>query len=510
MKKILIVVGGVAASMVGWADATAVRAWTADDTELFWSATAAKATRITTAPRLEGADAEAGEGMLEAFGKKCLPRAYARYQEKHEKAKEREAVLKENFPGGRESDSTGGRLYDKVAKSLVKAVAEVDRCHDELCHYYLLHKAGVLTEADLAPVDSSKISIVLAEVKTPDIPDVAPEPTEAERIFAGKYLPAVLAGYDRLSNAFSDGKDAYVALAAEAEKIDAVYGSLALKPFAVRLAEIRPWLGKLSDTMKQQKILYAVEETTEGQLAELDRNLGAEVQSFESRLPVRDYVRLWFEVNWTEWEWQALVPLSVSSLAHSMVAIPGQGYAICKYEVTQVLWEEVMGSNPSNAKGPNFPVENVTWNDCHDFIAKLNALPEVKESGWTYRLPTEKEWEYACRAGAAGDCCKLADGTEITKDTLGEVAWYDGNSEGKTHSVGEKSPNAFGLYDMHGNVWEWCEDLYQAGYSHRVNRGGSWYCDVWFCRATHRGSNYPDYRSDNLGFRLAASRNVNR
>ena len=169
-----------------------------------------------------------------------------------------------------------------------------------------------------------------------------------------------------------------------------------------------------------------------------------------------------------------------------------------------------MGNNPSEFKGPNNPVENVSWNDCQEFISKLNALPEVKASGLTFRLPTEAEWEYACRAGSSGDYGKLADGTEITEETLSEVAWYDDNSGHKTHPVGQKQPNAFGLYDMHGNVWEWCEYLYRAGGSNRVSRGGSWSSSSRDCAASDRGSSDPDFRYYCLGFRLAASQDVNR
>jgi formylglycine-generating enzyme required for sulfatase activity len=140
----------------------------------------------------------------------------------------------------------------------------------------------------------------------------------------------------------------------------------------------------------------------------------------------------------------------------------------------------------------------------------LNSMPEVKKSGLTFRLPTEKEWEYACRAGSTGDYCKLADGTEITKGTLGDVAWYENNSGSKTHTVGQKKPNAFGLYDMHGNVWEWCEDLFQAGDSRRVYRGGGWGSSSRYCAAGNRFISYPDNRYDILGFRLAASQDVNR
>ena len=195
---------------------------------------------------------------------------------------------------------------------------------------------------------------------------------------------------------------------------------------------------------------------------------------------------------------------AVAKLAADMVAIPGKGYSMCRYEVTQALWEAVMGENPSESKGADRPVENVSWDDCQKFLEKLNALPEVKAAGVTYRLPTADEWEFACRAGATGDYCKLADGTEITKDTLGEVAWYVANSEidGKkqTHPVGRKKPNAFGLYDMHGNVLEWTSS---AVGRRRVLCGGSWSDYAIFCKAGYRGSIRPDCRNSRLGFRLA-------
>ena len=166
-----------------------------------------------------------------------------------------------------------------------------------------------------------------------------------------------------------------------------------------------------------------------------------------------------------------------------------------KYEVTQEQWEAVMGSNPSNFKGAKNPVEQVSWEDCEKFIGKLKE----KVSGRDFRLPTEAEWEYACRAGSTTDYC-YGDGDE----SLDEYAWYYGNSESKTHPVGQKKANAWGLYDMHGNVWEWCSDWYgdyadgavsdpkgpESG-SARVLRGGSWGGNARDCRSACRHSYDP-------------------
>lgn len=171
-----------------------------------------------------------------------------------------------------------------------------------------------------------------------------------------------------------------------------------------------------------------------------------------------------------------------------------------KYEVTQAQWEAVMGSNPSRSKGAALPVENVSWEDCQKFIEKLNS-----KGGGTFRLPTEAEWEYACRAGTTGDLA----------GNLDEMAWYVENSGNKTHPVGTKKPNAWGLYDMHGNVWEWCQDRYgeygpgkqidprgpATGFS-RVFRVGCFGDKADLIRSAARSGNSPSYRLHTLGFRL--------
>ncbi|MBZ0265818.1 SUMF1/EgtB/PvdO family nonheme iron enzyme [bacterium] len=180
-------------------------------------------------------------------------------------------------------------------------------------------------------------------------------------------------------------------------------------------------------------------------------------------------------------------------------------------EVTQAMWKELMGNNPSHLKGDDLPVEQVSWNDCQDFIKKLNQ----REPGKGYRLPTEAEWEYACRAGTT---TRFYSGD--SESDLARAGWFYGNSESKTHAVGLKEPNALGLYNMHGNVWEWCNDWYDEDYydnspsvdpsgsntgSYRVLRGGSWLSNLRYCRSANRDMIEPLNWFGHYGFRIVRS-----
>ena len=184
-----------------------------------------------------------------------------------------------------------------------------------------------------------------------------------------------------------------------------------------------------------------------------------------------------------------------NSIGMKFVKIPGRDYYMGATEVTQSQWQAVMGGNPSNFKGGNRPVERVSWNDAQEFIRKLNAKEETNK----YRLPTEAEWEHAARAGSSGDWCFGND-----ESLLEEYAWYDKNSGSQTHPVGQKQPNAWGLYDMHGNVWEWCQDLI-AGRC-RVLRGGSWCGGARHSRSAVRSGSDPDGPSNDVGFRLTRTK----
>jgi len=183
-------------------------------------------------------------------------------------------------------------------------------------------------------------------------------------------------------------------------------------------------------------------------------------------------------------------------------------FSIGKYEVTQAEWKAVMGNNPSFFQGENLPVENVSWYDCQEFISRLNA-----KTGMNFRLPTEAEWEYAAGGGK-----RHAGYTYAGSDSVGLVAWYINNAGDTTHEVGQKQPNQLGLYDMSGNVWEWCADYYDADYyaqcthidpvgpdstARRVYRGGGYWGNAKSCRIRNRRGATPKPGQKFIGLRLA-------
>lgn len=187
-------------------------------------------------------------------------------------------------------------------------------------------------------------------------------------------------------------------------------------------------------------------------------------------------------------------------------------FRLSAFPVTQSWYAQVTGQRPSSAQGDRLPVEGVSWEDAVQFCNALSQreglMPayhcdvDIETVNWDtsadgYRLPTEAEWEHACRASTAGP----------RYGELDEVAWYQGNSDGQIHPVGRKQPNTWGLYDMLGNVWNWCWDVYDAEVygTYRVLRGGGWADEHWSCRASVRRRSHPTFRIDDVGFRIARS-----
>jgi formylglycine-generating enzyme required for sulfatase activity len=189
-------------------------------------------------------------------------------------------------------------------------------------------------------------------------------------------------------------------------------------------------------------------------------------------------------------------------------------YQLAAFPITQSQYAKITARRPSAAQGEQQPVESVSWWDAVQFCNALSrhegltpayrVQADAESVEWDtsadgYRLPTEAEWEHACRAGTAGP----------RYGELDEIAWYRGNSDGRIHDVGGKQPNRWGLYDMLGNAWDWCWDIYdaQAYGTYRVLRGGGWFDEHWSCRASVRRRSHPTFRVDDVGFRIARSQN---
>jgi len=271
-----------------------------------------------------------------------------------------------------------------------------------------------------------------------------------------------------------------------------------------RLVEIQIALQDYKKDISMQRLAHAFEDTTAEALAAQDQANAVKIQEFERKMGVKAYVeqaaaRMVGKVTLPGgaamemvWCLPGMFMMGYDGSQHQVTLT--KGFWMAKTEVTQAQWKSVMRENPSEFKGNNRPVENVSWDDCQAFCQKTGL-----------RLPTEAEWEYACRAGSTG---KYA-GT----GNLEDMGWYEDNSGGKTHPVGTKQPNAWGLYDMHGNVWEWCADCYGdypsgavtdprgASSGYPVFRGGSWGSDAGHCRSARRDYSYSSYLYRTLGFR---------
>ncbi len=233
---------------------------------------------------------------------------------------------------------------------------------------------------------------------------------------------------------------------------------------------------------------------------------GGEVQMTLIKIPAGTFQ---MGTNSTDYDW-----LSVSRPVHQVTI--SQAFYMGKYEVTQAQYQALIGTNPSNSKDPNKPVERVSWNDA---VAFCQAL--ATKSGYNIRLPSEAEWEYACKADKGNVDTKYYFGDDETQ--LGKYAWYADNSQSTTHAVGTRTPNSFGLYDMSGNVWEWCQDFWHDDYtgapsdgaawitggdqSFRITRGGSSSGDSNDCRSSNRDGYWPTPTYGNVGFRVVSSQN---
>ena len=435
---------------------------------------------------LSEADALAGQALLSEFGTKYLPNAYANYEKKRDALIELQQIFNEQFsqPWTIKSTNPKWSAFNRVLERFVKARTEFFICHDELCHYWLLHRFGVLTEREFSEIDSKPLAVHLLpeNVELAGYALVNGNKIESKiSDFALKYAPESNMAYQKLSREFNEHNTLLADVVKQHIQMDDVRHSRVL---AAALSKRNDLVREMNALATQFEVWYTnhqVGEMTAEGVAKADAEMAKKMKLFIDLLP--NYIK--------DWSLGPIIPDS------ELITIPGAGYMMQRTEVTQLQWMAVMGNNPSGNKGPDLPVENVSWRDCQKFIERASEMDDCQ-----YRLPTESEWEHACRAGGNTDWGMRVNGECGPLEVMG---WFSENSDGKTHPVAFKEPNVWGLFDMHGNVEEWCQDGYREGWSERVTRGGSYY--YWGrkekCSASVRSCHDPNYRSEYLGFRLA-------
>lgn len=435
--------------------------------------------RTWTGPRLELSEEDrlAGEALLSEFGTKYMPNAYANFEKAKSTALELQQIFNEEFtePRSISSSSPKWNAFNKLLEKFVRARTDYILRHDELCHYWLANRLGVLEASDLAKADSKELMVQL-------LPENSSGPSHmmlrvksmegACSEFAAKYAPESYAIYQKLEREFKETDALLMEVRKQRIQMDDVRHSRVLTAVVDKGNELGRELNALLKLLETWQIDHRTTVKSAEDVAACDQEMARQLKPFLDTLP--NFVKI-----------RAVGPVIPDA---DMIAIPGKNYRMQRTEVTQIQWMAVMGNNPSTFQGPNRPVENVSWKDCREFIRRLNIL-----SDGNYRLPTKQEWKYACLAGSKGPWGKRRNGT------VGIQMWCRENSQQHTWAVALREPNVWGLFDMHGNVAEWCSD--------QVNRGGSFKDSGRECSADARDEGWAKYKDNSIGFRLVISQN---
>lgn len=329
-------------------------------------------------------------------------------------------------------------------------------------------------------------SLLFAVVATLGVPAFAAPENHEE--FAQQYMPESQAVFERFRKDCAETQKLRESLAEDLRVMNcALEYNVSYCALSEKIAELEKREAEWANTIKDSFFKHKAGMVTSEKLSEADAVLAKK------------------SIAWENDVLKNLIKNSVAMFGVPVtVKIPGKNYAFGKYEVTQKQYGAVMGNNPSKFKGEDLPVENVSWNKAVEYCKKLTERERASgriSMNQEYRLPTSDEWGHACHAGA----WRTRYYTGSSDEDLARAGWYDENSDDKTHPVGQKVPNAFGLYDMHGNVWEWTSTL-EDEYSDRVFiRGGGWSSSAPYCESSYRGRGYPEERAGHVGFRIVLS-----
>jgi formylglycine-generating enzyme required for sulfatase activity len=467
--------------------------WNPPDLEKRWERRSAGEEILSTDPRTEGADGARGAALLEKFAASRMPKSFARYRAARQKAVELERVLQNDFPQGRESDPSGGEIYERTKKNAAKAISEMFRRHDELCFFFLMRKSGVFSDAALKKQDDQGGA---AWLEGGPLPSGEGEPGELPAIgaedaaFARAHLPESWKAVQALVPLYRSGAAQYRDLRNAARALDAGHAEGTLALFRNRLAAMRNALDETSRQFGIFRFRHRIGELDGAALGEKDRETSASLHALREEAALARWVSrrakmgvlqlpggetmdmVWCPPGTFRMGSPATEKGRGANEEQREVTIP-KGFWMAKYEVTSaqllgVLSTEIAGETENDA-----PLE--------EMASKIPAFGELAMrrrddfcAPSLLELPTPEEWEYACRAGSSGPY----GGT----GNLDDMGWYMANSRGAIHPVGWKSPNAWGLCDMHGNVWEQC-----AGAGSPI-RGGSFRDGPADCRSAAQDS----------------------